>query len=141
LGEIRLSTECVRYIALFESVTHAAIKDCIIDDGRVIYVVNTGDMGAAIGKRGDNINRVKKSVDKHIELIEYADEPVTFIKNAFGTVSVKSVNISEKGGKKVAYVDVPASEKGLAIGRNGSNIEKVKMVVSRHHDIDDVILQ
>jgi N utilization substance protein A len=141
LGEIRLSTECVRYIALFESLTHAAIKDCIIDDGRVIYVVNTGDMGAAIGKRGDNINRVKKSVDKHIELIEYADEPVTFIKNAFGTVSVKSVNISEKGGKKVAYVDVPASEKGLAIGRNGSNIDKVKMVVSRHHDIDDVILQ
>lgn len=121
--------------------THASIKDCIIDDGRVIYVVNNGDMGAAIGKRGDNINRVKKSVDKHIELIEYADEPVTFIKNAFGTVSVKSVNISEKGDKKVAYVDVPASEKGLAIGRNGSNIEKVKMVVSRHHDIDDVILQ
>lgn len=141
MGEIRLSTECVRYIALFESMTNASIKDCIIDDGRVIYVVNTGDMGAAIGKRGDNINRVKKSIDKHIELIEYADEPVTFIKNAFGTVSVKSVNISDKGGKKIAYVDVPASEKGLAIGRNGSNIEKVKMVVGRHHDIDDVILQ
>ncbi|UGV39884.1 NusA-like transcription termination signal-binding factor [Methanococcoides orientis] len=141
MSEIRLSTECVRYIALFESMTDASIKDCIIDDGRVIYVVNTGDMGAAIGKRGDNINRVKRSVDKHIELIEYSDEPVTFIKNAFGTVSIKSVKISSKGDKKIAYVDVSASEKGLAIGRNGSNIEKVKMVVSRHHDIDDVILE
>ncbi|WP_135605066.1 NusA-like transcription termination signal-binding factor [Methanococcoides sp. NM1] len=141
MSEIRLSTECVRHIALFESMTDASIKDCIIDDGRVIYVVNTGDMGAAIGKRGDNINRVKGSVDKHIELIEYSDDPVTFIKNAFGTVSIKSVKISNKDDKKVAYVDVSASEKGLAIGRNGSNIDKVKMVVSRHHDIDDVILE
>ena len=141
MGEIRLSTECIRYIALFESVTHASIKDCIVDDDRVIYVVNTGDMGAAIGKCGDNLNRVKKSVDKHIELIEYSAEPVTFIKNAFGTVSVKSVRISSKGDKKIAYVDVAANEKGLAIGRNGSNIDKIKMVVGRHHYVDDVILQ
>nr|WP_243684438.1 NusA-like transcription termination signal-binding factor [Methanosarcina barkeri] len=92
-------------------------------------------------QKWENINRVKKALDKPIELVEYSDEPVTFLKNAFGPVSVSSVNIITKNGKRLAYVEVPNKEKGLAIGRNGKNIEKVKMLARRHHNIEDVILQ
>jgi N utilization substance protein A len=141
LSEIKLSTEGIRYIALFEKLTGATVRDCIIDDGRIIYVIKAGDMGAAIGKNGDHINRMKKTVDKHIDLVEYSEEPVTFIKNAFGPVTVKSVNIVNRNNKRLAYVEVSNKDKGLAIGRNGKNIEKVKLVAKRHHDIDDVILQ
>lgn len=141
MGEIKLSTEGIRYIALFEKITGAAVKDCIIDDGRIIYVIKAGDMGAAIGKNGEHINRVKKAVDKQIDLVEYSDEPVVFIKNAFSPITLKSVNITVRNNKRLAYVEVPNKDKGLAIGRNGKNIEKVKLVAKRHHDIDDVILQ
>jgi N utilization substance protein A len=98
-------------------------------------------MGLAIGKNGENINRVKKTLDKSIELVEYSEDPVTFLKNAFGPVSLSSVNIMNKNGKRLAYVEVPNKEKGLAIGRSGKNIGKVKMLARRHHDIEDVILQ
>ncbi|MDY0387437.1 MAG: NusA-like transcription termination signal-binding factor [Methanolobus sp.] len=141
MGEIKLSTESIRYIALFENITGAAVKDCIIDEDKLIYVINTGDMGAAIGRNGDHINRVKKAVDKRIDLVEYSDEATTFIKNAFAPVSVKSVNVTSRNNKRLAYVEVSNKDKGLAIGRNGKNIEKVKLVAKRHHDIDDVILQ
>jgi N utilization substance protein A len=141
LSEIKLSTEGLRYIALFEELTKATVKDCIIDDGRIIYVIKAGDMGAAIGKNGDYINRVKKTVDKQIDLVEYSDEPVAFIKNAFSPITVRSVNIVDRNNKRLAYVEVSNKDKGLAIGRNGKNIEKVKLVAKRHHDIDDVILQ
>jgi len=141
LSEIKLSTEGLRYIALFEELTKATVKDCIIDEGRIIYVIKAGDMGAAIGKNGDHINRVKKTVDKHIDLVEYSDEPAEFIKNAFGPVTVRSVNIVDRNNKRLAYVEVSNKDKGLAIGRDGKNIEKVKLVAKRHHDIDDVILQ
>ncbi|MBC7085435.1 MAG: NusA-like transcription termination signal-binding factor [Methanomethylovorans sp.] len=141
MSEIKLSTEGIRYIALFESMTGATVKDCIVEENRIIYVVKPGDMGAAIGRNGDHINRIKKTVDKHIELVEYSDDPIIFIKNAFGPVTVKSVNITIRNDKRLAYVEVSNKEKGLAIGREGKNIEKVKMVAQRHHDIDDVILQ
>ncbi|AFV23220.1 transcription elongation factor NusA-like protein [Methanolobus psychrophilus R15] len=141
MSEIKLSTEGLRYIALFEELTKATVKDCIIDDGRIIYVIKAGDMGAAIGKNGDHINRVKKTVDKQIDLVEYSDEPVAFIKNAFSPITVRSVNIVDRNNKRLAYVEVSNKDKGLAIGRNGKNIEKVKLVAKRHHDIDDVILQ
>jgi N utilization substance protein A len=140
LSEIKLSTEAIRYIALFESMTGATIKDCLVDEGKLVYVVKDGDMGAAIGRHGDNITHLKKAVDRHIELVEYSEDPMTFIKNAFGPVSVKSVNIRDSNGKKLAFVEVPALEKGLAIGKNGRNIDMIKRIVNRHHYIDDVIL-
>ncbi len=141
MGEIRLTAESIQYIALFENMTRAKILDCIQEEERLVYVVKQGDMGLAIGKNGENINRVKKALDKPIELVEYSEDPATFIKNAFGPVSVSSVNLTNKNGKRLAYVEVPNKEKGLAIGRNGKNIEKVKMLARRHHTIEDVILQ
>ena len=141
MGEIRLTAESIHYIALFENMTRAKILDCIPEEERLVYVVKQGDMGLAIGKNGENINRVKKALDKPIELVEYSEDPVTFLKNAFGPVSLNSVNIMNKNGKRLAYVEIPNKEKGLAIGRNGKNIEKVKMLVRRHHDIEDVFLQ
>lgn len=141
MGEIRLTAESIQYIALFENMTRANILDCIPEEERLVYVVKQGDMGLAIGKNGENINRVKKTLDKPIELVEYSEDPVTFLKNAFGPVSVSSVNIINKNGKRLAYVEVPNKEKGLAIGRNGKNIEKIKMLARRHHNIEDVILQ
>lgn len=141
MSQIQLSTDEIRYIAIFENTTGAGIKDCIVEDDRIIYVVKTGEMGAAIGKNGDHINRVKKSVDKHVELVEYSTDPEMFINNVIGSASVKSVNLISKQDKRLAYVEVSDNDKGLAIGREGKNIEKVKILMKRHHDIDDVIIQ
>ncbi|MCZ7372369.1 MAG: NusA-like transcription termination signal-binding factor [Candidatus Methanoperedens sp.] len=143
MSEVRLSTDGLRYIALFESLTGAMARDCYEDDvnNRLIFVVKRGDMGLAIGKGGEHINRVKKAIGKHIEIIEHSEDPVEFVKNAFHPVSIKNVNIVIKDDKRIAYVEVLTKEKGLAIGRDGKNIEKVKKLSARHHNIEDVIIQ
>ena len=48
---IKFTTTEMKYIALFESISGASVKDCIVDEeqGRVIFVVKKGDIGAAIG--------------------------------------------------------------------------------------------
>ncbi len=143
MSEVRLSTEGLRYIALFENLTGARARDCYEDseNNRLIFVVKGGDMGLAIGKGGEHINRVKKAIGKHVEIIEHSEDPVEFVKNAFHPVSIKNVNIVQKNDKRIAYVEVLTKEKGLAIGRDGKNIEKVKKLSSRHHNIEDVIIQ
>ncbi len=143
MSEVKLSTDGIRYIALFESLTGARAKDCFEDseNNRLIFVVKSGDMGLAIGKGGDHINRVKKTIGKHVEIIEHSDDPVEFVKNAFHPVSLKNASLVVKDDKRIAYVEVHSKEKGLAIGRDGKNIEKVKKLSARHHNIDDVIIQ
>ena len=73
--------------------------------------------------------------------MEDSDDPIIFIKNAFGSgVSIKAVSFAEMGGKKVALVEIAAKDKGLAIGKRGRNIAKVKLLVEKHHGIGNVIL-
>lgn len=143
MSEIKLSMDGIRYIALFEKITGASARDCYEDteNNRLLFVVKNGDMGLAIGKGGEHINNVKKAINKSIEIIEHSDDPVVFIKNAFHPVILKNINIKIIDGKRIAYVEVPTKEKGLAIGRDGKNIEKVKRLSLRHHNINDVIIQ
>lgn len=143
MPDVTFTTETMQYIALFESMTGAHARDCLVIDGeesKIIFVVKSGDMGLAIGKNGININRVKKQIGKHIEVVEHSDDPKVFLRNLFQPASIKSINISTKGDRQLAIVDVATKDKGLAIGKNGRNINKVKTLAQRHHKIDDVII-
>lgn len=143
MSEVKLNTEGIRYIALFESITGASAKDCLVDDenNRVIFVAKTGDMGLAIGRNGEHINRVTRSIGRHVEVVEYNDDPLIFIKNLMQPVNITNIKIGYKGDRRIAFLEVKPKDKGLAIGRSGKNIEKVKILTKRHHDIDDVTIQ
>jgi transcription termination/antitermination protein NusA len=143
MTEVKLTTEGIRYIALFESLTGAVARDCFVDNenDRVIFVVKKGDMGLAIGKNGNNINKVKKSIGKHIEIVEYSSDIDEFIANTLQPVSVKRVQVVSKENKKLAYVEVMSKDRGIAIGKNGRNIYKAKVLANRHHGLEDVIIQ
>ena len=55
---IKFTSREMRYIALFQSITGATVKDCIVDNdlNRIIFVVKEGNIGMAIGKKGKNIH-------------------------------------------------------------------------------------
>jgi N utilization substance protein A len=50
------------------------------------------------------------------------------------------VTLSEQGGDRVAYVEIPDGDRGVAIGTDGQNIETARTLASRHYDIDDIQL-
>ena len=133
----------MRYIALFENMTGAMAVDCVVDDDndRIIFVIKGDQMGMAIGKKGCNINRVKDSIRKDIEIVEHSDDAKEFIKNIFHPTQVKNVEIVNKKDKLLAYVDVNGKDKGIAIGKGGRNIRKAKILAHRHHKIDDVFVR
>jgi len=137
---VKLSTESIRFLTLFESLTGASVKDCIVEDDRVIFVVKKGDMGLAIGKGGINIEKAKELIGKKIEVVEHSDDVVEFITNIFKPIRV-TAKLMEKDGKKVAVVTVNPQYKGLVIGKGGKNINKAKELVRRHHDIEDIVVK
>ena len=95
---IKFSTHEIRYIALFESMTGAMVKDCIVDDeaGKLTFLVKRGDMGLAIGKRGSTVTKVQKTVDKGVEVIEHSEDPVEFITNLMAPAKIRSIRILQK---------------------------------------------
>ncbi len=138
---VKFDTEGIRYIGVFESLTGADVKDCILENDRVIMVVKKGDMGLAIGKGGANISKVKKLLKKEIEVIEHSTDVREFIVNLLRPAEVKSVELSMKDNKRYAYVEVPNKDKGIAIGKKGEKIKRVKILMKRNQDIDNVIIK
>lgn len=138
---IKITSTEMRYIALFESITGASVKDCIIDEeqGRVIFVVSEGQIGMAIGKGGRNIRVLERMTGKKHEIIEYSEEPVQFIKNALKPAGVREVRITERSdGKTMAVVSVNPRDKGVAIGKNGRNAERLRFLAKRYFQIQNV---
>lgn len=120
-----------RYIEELRILTHATALDCVIDDrfGRIIYVIKKGGMGIAIGKNGDNIRKLSRVLGKRIEMVEYDEEPSVFIENMFKPAEVSLVFFDEENIVRVFVKQ--KGNLGLAIGKNGSTIEKAKLLTTR----------
>ncbi len=132
---IKFTSNEMRYIALFESITNANAKDCIVDEeqGRVLFVVSQGQLGIAIGKGGRNIHTLERMTGKKQEIIEYSEDPAQFIRNALKPADVKEVRITERpDGKSIAVVNVNPKDKGVAIGKNGRNAERLRFLSKRY---------
>jgi N utilization substance protein A len=138
---IKLTSEELGLMSLFQNVSGAGVRDCVIDEknGRVIYVVNPGEMGRAIGKNGIVVKTLQRLVGRPVELVEYSDDPKTFIKNALDPKYVLDVRFTEKlDGSKIAVVVVDAKKKSAVVGRNGRNAEKARLLAKRYFQIANV---
>jgi N utilization substance protein A len=138
---IKLTSHEMRYIALFESITGATVKDCIVDNdlNRIIFVVKEGDVGMAIGRKGKNIHLLERMTSKKHEVIEHSEKPAQFIKNALKPARVKEIRITERpDGKAIAVVSVNPRDKGIAIGKNGRNAERIRFLAKRYFEIQNV---
>lgn len=140
---IKLTEREMKYIALFQDVTGASVKDCIIDDenNRIIFLVKPGEVGLAIGKGGVNIKRLRRLLDKDIEVVEYAEKLEELAANALMPARVKGVKlVRASNGRRIVYVTVDPKDKGIAIGKGGRNVSKAKLVLKRYFDVDSVII-
>jgi N utilization substance protein A len=139
---IKLTSEEMRYITLFEGITGARVHDCVIDEGgnRITFVVKKGEIGTAIGGRGSRIRKVRQMIGKSVNVVEYSDEPTEFLKNIFAPADIKKIDVIEQDGKKVAIMSVEKQEKGMAIGARGRKIKNAKKLANRYYGIHDIVI-
>ncbi|WOF15807.1 NusA-like transcription termination signal-binding factor [Methanoplanus sp. FWC-SCC4] len=141
MGEIVLNEQSLQLMKQFEDITGAGSRDCIVDERneRLIFVINPGDMGRAIGKQGASIKKASEELGKKIEVVEFSNDAEQFIKNCFLPARVISVEITEnEEGEYIANVDVEEEDRGIAIGKGGKNIFKANKLAERQHDIVNV---
>ncbi len=141
---VKLNKEKLRYISLFEKITGVTPRDCVEsgeDKNHITFVMDESDMGRAIGQNGSNIKKVRKEMDKRVDVIEYSEDPEEFLRNVFSSVDVLDIEInSDEDGKTEAMVEVDQNEKGRAVGKDGWNIKRARKLLNRHHGMSDVEL-
>ena len=138
---IKLTTDQIRLISLFQNVTKTTARDCLDDEkqNKIIFVVNEGKMGLAIGKGGSNIKSLQNILKRNVELVEHFDDPIKFLKNILNPKFVNEVKLDTKqDGSLQATVIVDQAKKGLVVGREGHKAERARLFAKRYFDISSV---
>jgi N utilization substance protein A len=110
------------------------VKDCLVDDDTVYFLIEPGKMGIAIGKNGVNIKSVSAALGKKVKIFEYADTPDKLVRSL-----IPNVNSLEISNGSVT-VSVPASDRSAVIGKSGKNIKIIRRFLDRHFDIKNLRL-
>lgn len=81
---------------------------------------NVDAVGACIGARGARVNEIVEELGgEKIDIVEYSEDPKTFIAAALSPANVISVELMEEAHS--CKVTVPDSQLSLAIGNKGQN--------------------
>ena len=139
--EIKLDADTLRIFAMFEGLTRASLKDVIDEEERIIFVVDEGQIGRAIGKGAINLKRLRENLGKEVVLIGFAADREAFLKNVFHKFTIESIEWEDRNGDIIAHVKVPQEEKGKAIGKGGRNVQLARTLLKRHHKVADVSIE
>ncbi|MFW9770307.1 MAG: NusA-like transcription termination signal-binding factor, partial [Candidatus Thorarchaeota archaeon] len=131
MARVKLSMEDMALIAKFEQITGAAAIDVIRDDEgeRIIIVVRPKQLGKAIGRGGVNVKAASEAFGRAVDVVEIAETAEAFVKSALAPARVEEVKIIEhKDGTRVASVTVNSEDRGIAIGREGRNVARARIL-------------
>jgi N utilization substance protein A len=143
LSNIKITENEMKYMALLENMTGATVLDCIIDEeeNAIIFAVKKGEVGLAVGRGGEKIKRFRTMTNKQVEIFEYIDDPEKFIRNALKPARVKDMRLVDRvDGGRIAMVNIEPKDKGIAIGKNGQNIKKIRFLAKRYFNLDTVVI-
>jgi N utilization substance protein A len=148
---IKINRESMELISLFNNISGAIIKDCMMFKNQeynsevIIFLVKEEDVGKAIGKAGEHVKDLKAKLNKKVDVIAFSENLDRFIQNILQTtknsIVVQNIEIKESRNlKKTVIITVRPQDRGKAIGKEGSMIRKIKELVLRYFDVDNVII-
>ena len=149
--KIKLDRKSMELISLFNNISGAIIKDCIIFESPennseiIIFLVKKEDVGKAIGKAGEHVKDLMNKLQKKIDVIPWSENLEQFIQFILNTtknsIQVQNIEVKEsRNEKKTVIISVRPQDRGKAIGKEGSMIRKIKELVLRHFNVDNVII-
>jgi N utilization substance protein A len=132
---IKLTTEDVRIVGTFERMIGVHVRDCLLGEETVYFLVEPGKMGMAIGRNGIKIKNISLALRKKVKIFEYADTLEKLVHNLIPCAN--SININND----VVTVSIPQSERSTVIGKNGNNIKMIRHFLNRHFNIKNLRLK
>lgn len=84
---------------------------------------NVDPVGTCVGQNGSRVNIIVSELNgEKIDIINWSEEPKSYISEALKPCAVIAIEIIEDGEEKSAKVVVPDDQLSLAIGKEGQNV-------------------
>jgi N utilization substance protein A len=131
-----LNKDKIQKISLFENLTNSKVKD-FLENEKLIIIVEPGEMGKMIGKKGKNIKMIENMMHKKLKIIEFSKDPLKFISNFIYPIKAESIALNNN------CIEIKSSDrktKGLLIGRERRNLNELNALIKNYFNIEIRIL-
>lgn len=135
MEKIKYDSDLMKIIQIFESATGARLKDAILNDNSLMFIVQEGDMGRAIGKNGSNIRKIESLLKKNIKVTEFSSDISKFAGNLMMPLHAKNIEVSE--GILSIYCN-DTRTRAMLIGRERSNVNFITGILRRYFEVKKV---
>ncbi|MDT7858757.1 MAG: NusA-like transcription termination signal-binding factor [Candidatus Aenigmarchaeota archaeon] len=136
--KITFDTETIKTINLFETINKASVKDCIIMDDRIYFLIDEGE-SKKIKENGNLVRNLEKMLKKKIIIFEYSKDLSTFLKNSIK--GVREIKIRNEKEEKIVEISVDNYLKSIVIGKDGKNIKALRQILKRNYNIDNLVIR
>ncbi len=129
-----LDSNSLELMKVFEQRTGAKVVDVVDDGMSVVFIVEDGQIGRAIGKQGSTLAKLREAFSpKNVEVIEDASDARSMIDKTLRGAVIRNV----EQNNNCIVISVDSTTRGIAIGKAGSNIKKLKVALRRKFGIED----
>ena len=135
MSRIVFDNNLLKVMSLFTNLTGANLKDCMVDEVRATFIVGEGEISRAIGKKGANVRRIEKALNRKIKIVEFNPSITAFIRNLFYPSKIKDIQENE-GVFTLIPEDLTA--RGFLIGKNASNLRACEEIVKRYFEVKEL---
>jgi len=132
---MKLTLDSINNINVFENLTRAKVKDCISEDGKLIFLVEEGNVKRALGNNNSNINRLSKILKKEIKIIAFSNDVCKFVSNLIYPNRADEIKLDDK---IVTITVIDAVVRGRIFGRGKENLKKINSLVKNYFDVEEV---
>ncbi len=134
--KIRYDEKLMKIMNLFNSLTQAKLRDCIITRGFIVFVVEPGEAGKAIGKHAKNVRLLEKKLKKKVKIVEFSTDVLQFIKNYIAPIKAKDIKQEAFGTVVITPKDLTG--RGLLIGRGAENLRTMEEIAKRYYSVKEI---
>ena len=133
--KIKFDIDIMKFFSIFEKITKTNAKDCFKQDKRIVFTVNEGMAGKAVGKAGANIKKLENIFKKKVRIVEFNPDLIEFIKNVIHPLQAKEIR---EEADIVTITPVDSTTRGYLIGREAVNLRQYEEIVKRYFEIKEI---
>ncbi|HLD12915.1 MAG TPA: KH domain-containing protein [Candidatus Nanoarchaeia archaeon] len=123
--------ELIGYVTTFENLTQAKVKEAFYDTNHILtFIIEPGDIGKAIGKKGSNVKRLAGLIKKRLRIIEFNTNIIEFTKNAILPHIPKSV---KQEGTIIIIQAADNQQKSAIYGRDKNNLKNLQIIINKYY--------
>ena len=132
----------IGYMNLFSRITHVSAKDCFSVGELIVFIAPEGNIGKVVGRAGKNVKALRDALRKQVQIIEYADNPVSLTKNFVFPLKPKEVKeaVNEDNGQKELHIEFSTPrERRFLLDNQQRGLKTLKEIINRYFkDISNI---